>query len=337
MKKKILLSIVAILILGAIAVWYFVFYRPTHNRYDVSKQQAVTITPESLINEFLANEDSANKKYNAKAIEITGKIESITVDSLGSTIMLQTNVAKTSISARSVKKYALGADSLVTIKGQMNGFLEGIIQLGEAIITKGATEIQNIPSPQTQSVQTTQPAINNLPSSDSSNKKIKDTVAARPAIQTFKSKTAAIKFFSGTVAEDIEAINTQVVSTLTSAGALSFSALIKGFRFDNETMQEHFNSKDYMNSEAFPKAEFKGNIVDANAVKFTTNGTYNSTIKGSLTIHGVTNTVTVPATITVAGGKVTAASKFKIKIKDYKVDGGDSVASELEITVSANY
>jgi len=53
-------------------------------------------------------------------------------------------------------------------------------------------------------------------------------------------------------------------------------------------MQKHFNSDKYLNSDQFPKAEFKGTISNLSAVKFNTNGTYNATVNGSLTIHGVT-------------------------------------------------
>lgn len=342
MKKKIILGVLALAIVGAIGVWYFVFYRPVHDRYDVTNEKAIVITPASLIAEFTQNEDSANKKYNNKVIELNGELQSILDDSTGSTIVLNTGTPNTSISARSTKKYNVQPNATITVKGLFTGYIMGEIQLSEAIITQGATDKTaaevKVNPPSLQKTDTAMPPknvlLNDTPKVGKPAKPVLPTVTA---IENFKSTKASIKFFSSTPAEDIEATNTQVLSTLNTEGALNFSALIKGFRFDNELMQEHFNGKDYMNSEVYPKAEFKGTITNAGTIKFGADGSYPATVKGNLTIHGVTNAVTMPATITVTGGKVSAASKFKIKIKDYKVEGGESVASELEITVSANY
>ncbi len=62
-------------------------------------------------------------------------------------------------------------------------------------------------------------------------------------------------------------------------------------------MQEHFN-ENYMESDKFPKAEFKGR-TDLSGVNFTKDGSYKVKASGKLTMHGVTKDVTTPGTIVV--------------------------------------
>lgn len=163
------------------------------------------------------------------------------------------------------------------------------------------------------------------------------TVTAAFSQKTYATKAAQVKFFSHTPAEDISAINNQAVSKLVSnTGDIMFSVLIKGFRFENELMQEHFNGADYMNSTQFPKGEFKGKITNIATVNFAKDGTYKVTATGTLTIKGVTKNVSATGTITVAKGILSAKSLFKINVKDYGVDGSE-VAKDLEITVTAKY
>jgi polyisoprenoid-binding protein YceI len=99
-------------------------------------------------------------------------------------------------------------------------------------------------------------------------------------------------------------------------------------------MQNHFNDKDYMNSEAFPKTNFTGTIQNIQAVDFTKNGNYAVTASGALTIHGVTKNITVTGSVMIAGNKATLKCVFKIKRIDFGITT-DEIADELEITVIA--
>ena len=49
---------------------------------------------------------------------------------------------------------------------------------------------------------------------------------------------------------------------------MQFIVLIKSFQFKKAAMQDHFNRKDYMDSDNFPKSEFKGAITDPGKVDF---------------------------------------------------------------------
>lgn len=157
--------------------------------------------------------------------------------------------------------------------------------------------------------------------------------------QKYMTRTGKISFYSGTSLENIEAFNNEVAAILDAAtGEVVFQVPIKSFKFERALMQEHFN-ENYMESSKFPKAEFKGKIADAGSVNFSKDGTYNVKTSGRLTIHGVTQNVTIPGTITVKGNTATLSSKFSARSADYNisipklVEG--KIAKQTEVTVNS--
>ena len=159
-----------------------------------------------------------------------------------------------------------------------------------------------------------------------------------------KTTTSATVTFDATTALDAlpKAENKTVIASLeTKSGAVAFEAAVKSFTFGNPKMQEHFNSKGWMDSDQFATATFKGNIVNLKDVKFNKDGTYAVTVKGDLTIHGETKPVESKGTITVSGKSIKTSSDFSIKLEDYKVNGGaiaaGKVSKEPKITVVAEF
>ena len=152
--------------------------------------------------------------------------------------------------------------------------------------------------------------------------------------QTYITRSGKISFFSKAPVENIEAHNNEVTSILnTATGEIAFNALIKSFKFKKALMEEHFN-ENYMESNTFPKGTFKGNITDAGKINFTKDGTYNVTVKGDLTIHGVTKNIEVPGTITVSQGNISAGSKFNVRVKDYNIKIPSTVVNNIAETIS---
>jgi hypothetical protein len=135
--------------------------------------------------------------------------------------------------------------------------------------------------------------------------------------------------------EDVKAVNNEVTSRLSDNGTLSFSCLIKGFKFAYAEMQDHFNTE-YLQSNQFPRADFKGNITNLKEVVFTKNGTYKAIVKGDLTLHGVTKNITVNGTITVKDGKISAIASFPIIMKDFKIDAS-SVTEKVKAEINCIY
>lgn len=155
--------------------------------------------------------------------------------------------------------------------------------------------------------------------------------------QKYLTRTGKISFFSGTPVENIEAFNNDVAAAIDAAdGSVMFIVPIKSFKFDKALMQEHFNDN-YMESDKYPKANFKGNITNIKAVDFSKNGTYKVTVSGKLTMHGVTKTVSIPGSIVMNGGKATINAKFNVNVDDYKIDipsvSKDKIAKSIEVTV----
>ncbi|MGD0756147.1 MAG: YceI family protein [Bacteroidales bacterium] len=159
--------------------------------------------------------------------------------------------------------------------------------------------------------------------------------------QKYMTKNGYIGFFSHTPLEDIRGDNNQVAGILdTSTGEMVFQALIKSFHFDRALLEEHFN-ENYMESDKLPKSSFKGKITNFSLVDFSKNGTYNVTVEGDLTIHDVTNKVSVKGTVEVVTGGINASSKFEIVPEDYKINipgiVRDKISKAMEVTVTMKY
>lgn len=162
--------------------------------------------------------------------------------------------------------------------------------------------------------------------------------ACTASAQKHYTKNGSISFFSKTSLENISADNNQVVGILdTQTGEIQFSLLVRSFHFAKALMEEHFN-EDYMESDKFPRATFRGNITDLSRVSFSTDGMYTVPVEGNMTIHGVSRKITTHGTIMINGGKITASSKFIVKVSDYNITipalVKDNIAESVEISVS---
>ena len=135
----------------------------------------------------------------------------------------------------------------------------------------------------------------------------------------FFTKNGRISFVSKGNIETIQANHKSVTCVLDSkTGNVQFSVLMRGFEFRKALMQEHFN-ENYLESDKFPRSEFKGQIVNNSAIDYTKDGTYDAKVKGTLTIHGVTRDVEADGKITVSGGKPKASTTFGILLSDYNI------------------
>jgi polyisoprenoid-binding protein YceI len=160
--------------------------------------------------------------------------------------------------------------------------------------------------------------------------------------QVWFTKTAAVSFFSHTEVEDIEAANNEAVSFIDATkGEFRFQVLIKGFKFPKQAMQDHFNQPNYMDSDKYPKAEFKGALVDAAAVNWKKDGTYKVEVAGDMTMHGATKNVKVPGTITIKGGVPAVNAKFNVRRSDFGIKvpsfSAAKISEEIEVTVNCVY
>jgi polyisoprenoid-binding protein YceI len=115
---------------------------------------------------------------------------------------------------------------------------------------------------------------------------------------------------------------------------------VKAFQFEKALMQEHFN-ENYMESSKYPKATFKGDILNFKEFNFSKDGTYPAKVKGTMTIHGVSKPMETTAQFTVKKGAISGASEFKILVADYGIKipslVKDKIAKEVKIDIKADY
>lgn len=155
-------------------------------------------------------------------------------------------------------------------------------------------------------------------------------------------KDGQVKFLASVPAalEEVSATNNSVSAVLdTKTGDVAAQALIKSFKFKVPLMEEHFN-ENYLESDKFPKATFKGKILNFDASKITTTKT-NVTVEGDFTMHGVTKHIKIPATISKVGNKINVASNFTIKAQDYNIKipslVKQKVAEDIKVWVNFNF
>jgi len=158
--------------------------------------------------------------------------------------------------------------------------------------------------------------------------------ASLMAQDKFFTKSGNIQFTSKGVIETIEATHRSVTCVLDSkTGDIQFAVLMKGFEFRKALMQEHFN-ENYVESDKYPKSEFRGQITNNSEVNYTNDGVYSVHIKGKLTLHGQTKDVEADGKITVKAGKLLAVSKFKILMSEYDIDIPGSVTQNMSDTIN---
>jgi hypothetical protein len=155
--------------------------------------------------------------------------------------------------------------------------------------------------------------------------------------QMYQADSARISFFSKTNAENIDATNTLCKPLMSvGTGQIVFSLNNTSFDFPKPLMKEHFN-EDYMESAKYPVTKFDGKITGT--VDYLQDGTYNVSVTGTMDMHGVKKTITVPGTITVKGGVILIYAKFNIKIADYNIKLPSflsiNVADNVDVTVTA--
>ena len=151
--------------------------------------------------------------------------------------------------------------------------------------------------------------------------------------QKYFTKNGHIKFYSKAQMETISANNHQVNSALdVKAGDFVFKVLMKAFEFEKALMQEHFN-ENYVESDKFPNATFKGTIDNMEEINFDIKGEYDVVVKGELTIHGVTKQISRDGILEIKGDKITAKSKFNILLEDYDIKIPNTVVNNISETI----
>lgn len=79
-----------------------------------------------------------------------------------------------------------------------------------------------------------------------------------------------------------------------------------------EKLTGHLKSPDFFDAAKFPKARFTSTAIKAGGANGATH-----TVTGNLDLHGVSKSITFPATISISGDNVTVNADFAINRKDF--------------------
>ncbi|SMD32787.1 YceI-like domain-containing protein [Reichenbachiella faecimaris] len=148
-------------------------------------------------------------------------------------------------------------------------------------------------------------------------------------------------FFSEAPMEDIEAVNKEVLGAIDlQKGTLAVSMFMKKFHFDKSLMEEHFN-ENYLESEQFPKATFKGVIKNFANLNFSKEGTFEAEAEGEMEIHGVSKPLTTVVKFEIFPSSLKAATEFSISIADHDIDIPKlvikNIAEVVEVKAAFNF
>lgn len=97
-------------------------------------------------------------------------------------------------------------------------------------------------------------------------------------------------------------------------------------------LTKHLQTPDFFDVAKFPQATFVSTEIKAGGEKGATH-----TVTGNLTLHGVTKSVTFPATINVAPDAITVESTFSINRRDFGINyagvANNLIHDEVELTL----
>lgn len=138
--------------------------------------------------------------------------------------------------------------------------------------------------------------------------------------QNEKTTNAGIIDFEASVPlfEEVKATNKTAYCTLNNnTAAITCVVLIKGFRFKIPMMEKHFN-ENYMESDYYPKATFKGNIegfnwniIETSPKEFRLNGT--------LKLHGKSKKISTIVLLRKVDSCLEIISDFQVNSKDFNI------------------
>ncbi|WP_026710892.1 YceI family protein [Flavobacterium filum] len=147
-------------------------------------------------------------------------------------------------------------------------------------------------------------------------------------------KTGKITFEASVPSfEEVKATNESVSCVLnTKTGEIAALALQKFFRFRIALMEEHYN-ENYVESDKFPKATFKGIIEKFSATNLDKNGK-DYTIKGTLELHGKTKEIQITAKISKTDKGIEIKSDFAVNADDFAIEIPSIVSKKVSKKVN---
>jgi hypothetical protein len=153
----------------------------------------------------------------------------------------------------------------------------------------------------------------------------------------YQTVNGIVSFRSEAPLELIRASSDQLIGLIDiDKKIFSFKIPMRSFRgFNSPLQREHFN-ENYMESDKYAEASFKGKIIEDQDL--TVDGTYELRAKGTLTIHGVSQERIIKSDVTVSNKKIAVKSNFSVLLSDHNIPIPKVVYQKLanEIKVEIN-
>ena len=157
----------------------------------------------------------------------------------------------------------------------------------------------------------------------------------RAEAQQFMTREGQVHFFSSTPLEDIEADNGQMSAILDEAtGGFAFQVQMRAFHFPKALMEEHFNES-YVESDAFPKATFRGTLKPWEP-SAEAKGPTEVVAEGEFDFHGVKTTRSIPGEIMRKDGKWVLDARFTIALKEHDIQVPAVVRDNIAATIAVD-
>jgi hypothetical protein len=163
--------------------------------------------------------------------------------------------------------------------------------------------------------------------------------AVLPAQQKiFTGQDGEINFSSHAPQELIRARSTQLKGALESTGkTFSFKVTIASFDGFNGALQKTHFHENYMESNRYPEATFKGKIIED--IDWAREGRYEVRAKGILTIHGVEQERIIRGELVLGKNQAIISCSFTVLLPDHNIPipriVQEKLAREIEVTVKS--
>ncbi len=152
-------------------------------------------------------------------------------------------------------------------------------------------------------------------------------------VALYKITAGEVSFVSEAPLEIISAKSEKLKGVInTGSNTFAFTIPVNSFDgFNSQLQKEHFN-ENYVESERFPNAIFKGKIIEF--VDFFKDGVYDVRAKGFLELHGVRNEMIIPCRLEVKAEKISAECSFEIELEDFDIKVPKIVNQKIANTIA---
>jgi len=157
--------------------------------------------------------------------------------------------------------------------------------------------------------------------------------------QLYITKNGKVNFVSEAPLEIIKASSSNLSGILkTSDKSFVFSVSMKSFNGFNSPLQKvHFN-ENYIESDKYPNAKFKGKIIED--IDFSKVGKYKVRAKGKFYVHGKESPMTIRCNIEVSKSEIKVSSKFVVYLRDHNIQiptiVNQKLAEKINVTIKTS-